>query len=266
MKMGLQTTKKRQTRSCKRIRECANDNSTTLNLAFLELSLLPAGVFEHLTQLEYLDLNLDHLSTFPENLFKDLTQLVYLNLSDNNLSTLPENLFKDLTQLIYLDLSNNQLDRLPSEISQLHQLKYLCLSGNDHIKLPLSILELNIDFDESKLLYYAVTQTINNNTLENRVLIQELLDKPRVRVCIDRYRQALEFESTSKDSRVAQLIEEHVLVSSKNYETRDNTLYTHCLRQKALRLWKSSATSSHFTLSKTLNGHTYCVNSKSHLV
>ena len=102
---------------------------------------------------------------------------------------------------------------------------------------------------------------MNNNNSENRELIQGLLNKPDVKVYCGEYKKALKFESTSKDSRISKLIETHVLDSPKNYETRNNTLYTHCLRQNALRIWNSSATVSYFTLRKTLSGHTDDVNS-----
>ena len=296
-------------KAAKRIRECSKNKSIKLNLSRLKLGSLPAGIFEHLTQLKNLNLRCNQLNSLPDQLFEHLKQLAYLDLSanrfrfltenlfkgltelthlylcvnklstlpkksiyefntvrslslgNNQLSRLPDNLFKRLKKLENLSLNWNHLDRLPSEIGQLHQLKHLFLTGNDHIKMPLSILELNIDFGESKVLYYAVTQTINNNTPENRELMQRLLNKPTIEVSIDEYKQALQFESTSKDSRISKLIETHVLDSSKNDETRDNTLYTHCLRQMALRLWKSSATSSLITLSKTLNGHIYWVKS-----
>ena len=148
---------------------------TVLGLKGNYLSILHENLFKELTQLEEVNLDYNHLESLPENLFKWLTQLRRLDLNNNELRSLPENLFKWLTQLSWLNLENNHLDRLPSEIGQLHQLKHLYLSGNDHIKLPLSILGLNIDFVESKVLYYAIKQAINNNTPENRELIQRLL-------------------------------------------------------------------------------------------
>ena len=52
--------------AAKRIRACANNKSTTLNLYKLRVGSLPAGVFEHLTQLTYLNLNQNQLSTLPK--------------------------------------------------------------------------------------------------------------------------------------------------------------------------------------------------------
>ena len=61
--------KKGRQEAAKRIRECANNKSTTLNLYKLRVGSLPAGVFEHLTQLTYLNLIQNQLSTLPKNLY-----------------------------------------------------------------------------------------------------------------------------------------------------------------------------------------------------
>ena len=185
-----------------------------------------------------------------------------LDLSYFKLGSLPAGIFNDLTTLKCLRIIFNQLESLPTEISKLQQLRYIFLTGNNQINLPISILELNLDYYVCRdILKIAIKQAIKNNNSENRKLIRELLDKPSIKVGINEYKKALKFESISKDSRIPQLIEAHVLDSSKKYDSRDTDLYTHCLRQKALRLWKSSATSSHFKLSKTLNGHTWEVTS-----
>ena len=123
--------------AAKRIRECANNKSTRLNLSFLKLSSLPAEIFKPLTQLERLDLNHSQLSRLPEKLFTNLTQLRSLDLGHNQLPRLPEKLFEQLTQLTYLSLSKNQLSRLPEKLfEQLTQLKYLFLNHNRLVSLP----------------------------------------------------------------------------------------------------------------------------------
>ena len=134
--------KKGRLTAAERIRECANNKSTRLNLSFLKLSSLPAEIFKPLTQLRTLNLSHNQLVTLPEKLFEPLSQLISLSLFGNQLATLPENLFKDLTQLKKLDLQNNQLRILREKLfKELTQLEKLDLGHNEFRSLPKNLFE-----------------------------------------------------------------------------------------------------------------------------
>ena len=90
------------------------------------LTSLPAGVFDKLTSLETLYLNVNRLTTLPAGVFDNLTNLRELNLAHNQLTTLPAGVFDGLTSLQTLGLEHNHLvglsendplfARLPSDV------------------------------------------------------------------------------------------------------------------------------------------------------
>ncbi|MDE0019028.1 MAG: cadherin domain-containing protein, partial [Candidatus Poribacteria bacterium] len=107
-----------------------------------QLSTLPSGIFDNLTQLIWLGLINNQLSTLPAGIFDNLTQRMALSLSGNQLSTLPAGIFKNMAQLTRLDLDGNQLSALPDSIfAGLTELTYLWLQGNavDPLPLPVSL-------------------------------------------------------------------------------------------------------------------------------
>ena len=86
----------------------------SLWLEKINLTELPAGVFDGLEYLRELHLQGNKLRTLPEGLFRNLSSLKQLDLQGNKLRTLPEGLFRDLSSLRYLYLQNNGLEELPS--------------------------------------------------------------------------------------------------------------------------------------------------------
>ena len=90
--------------------------SSHLYLENMNLTELPAGVFDGLEYLGGLHLQGNCLRTLPEGLFRNLSNLSELHLQSNCLRTLPEGLFQNLSGLRYLYLQNNGLEELPSSV------------------------------------------------------------------------------------------------------------------------------------------------------
>jgi len=77
----------------------------TARFSHNQLSSLPAGLFDQLTNLQYLVLDYNKISSLPAGLFDKLTGLHELGLSHNQLSSLPAGLLDKLARLqeIYVD-------------------------------------------------------------------------------------------------------------------------------------------------------------------
>ena len=91
-------------------------HSHSLHLKHMDLTELPAGVFDGLEDLSELHLQGNCLRTLPEGLFRNLSSLRQLSLEGNCLRTLPEGLFRNLNDLRWLFLQNNGLEELPSRV------------------------------------------------------------------------------------------------------------------------------------------------------
>ena len=111
-----------------------------LYLENMNLTELPAGVFDGLDRVEYLwklSLKGNALRTLPEGLFRNLSSLILLDLQGNRLRTLPEGLFWNLSNLSELHLEDNGLRTLPEGVFQsLSRLEELDLSKNTLNTLP----------------------------------------------------------------------------------------------------------------------------------
>ena len=105
-----------------------------------QLTTLPTGIFNGLTDLESLTLENNLLTTLPADIFSGLTKLEFLNLSGNKLETLPAGIFNGLINLGRLDLTKNQLKTLPaSAFNGLTNLKKLYLSYNQLRTFPAGV-------------------------------------------------------------------------------------------------------------------------------
>ena len=120
-------------------------NLLTLELSGVGLQTLDATIFNSLTMLQTLNLSGNFLAMLEENTFASLNALTTLNLSSNSLTMLEENTFASLTALTTLNLGSNNLMVLPPGIfsgvgnvdfSGLTALQTLDLSNNDLRELP----------------------------------------------------------------------------------------------------------------------------------
>ena len=117
------------------------------------LSELPDGVFDDLTDLDVLYLDINHLSELPEDVFDNLTNLGYLNLGNNGLGELPAGVFDNLSNLEHLYLGFRWEDNIPDAavypentldeddlpagtLGNLSKLRKLSLSDNNLSTLP----------------------------------------------------------------------------------------------------------------------------------
>ena len=92
------------------------DEGRYLHLENMNLTELPAGVFDGLEYLRGLYLQGNKLRTLPEGLFRNLSSLKKLDLSNNGLEVVEKGSFQGLTKLHEIDLSNNRLSCLPNGI------------------------------------------------------------------------------------------------------------------------------------------------------
>ncbi len=108
-------------------------NLQSLNLNVNHLTSLPAS-FGNLANLQSLGLVADQLTSLPAS-FGNLVHLQFFNFNANPLISLPIS-FSNLANLQYLDLSFNQLTSLPNSFSNLDSLQFLYLSHNQLKSLP----------------------------------------------------------------------------------------------------------------------------------
>lgn len=119
----------------------ANDFAGLTNLRSLILSSswtgtmireLPAGIFDGLSELRYLELANGLIATLPDGIFDDLTDLRRLGLNYNLLTSLPDGVFDNNKKLELIDLSQNRLSSLPPGVFDgLTKLENLQLELND---------------------------------------------------------------------------------------------------------------------------------------
>nr|XP_032813807.1 leucine-rich repeat-containing protein 15-like [Petromyzon marinus] len=81
-----------------------------------QLSALPSGVFDKLTQLTILSLYDNQLSALPAGVFDRLINLKELYFSNNQLTSLPAGCFDKLTKLMTLSLHKQHLKNVPDSL------------------------------------------------------------------------------------------------------------------------------------------------------
>ena len=117
-----------------------------LNFAGQRLERLPERPFQHLPNLEIVDLKNNNLRELTPGMFEGLDNLQGLYLGHNNLTVLPAGIFDGLTALKTLDLNGNDLSVMDRNIfSDLTNLEVLDLRGNNLKHLPTGVFNgLNI--------------------------------------------------------------------------------------------------------------------------
>lgn len=109
----------------------------TLKLRNNDLTHLPEGVFNQLSQLKSLDLSGNEKLPLTKELAQGLSQLETLKLSGMGLKKVPKEFLQNLPNLKVLDLSHNDLSQLERDDFQgLHSLEELRIEGNKIAALP----------------------------------------------------------------------------------------------------------------------------------
>ena len=100
-----------------------------------DIEQLPAGIFDALGRLEFLNFADNDLTSLPPGLFDDLGRLQKVLLHKNDLTALPPGLFDGLPGLEGISLDRNELDSLPpglfGKLTGLRQLELDLNPGSD---------------------------------------------------------------------------------------------------------------------------------------
>ena len=123
-------------------------------ISWNDIESLPDDVFEGLTRLETMALQVNNLANLPDGIFDDLTNLETLLLYHNDLTSIPEGIFDNLTNLQRLELWANDINSLPSSLppsNNNHGLE-LSLAHNELTELPEGLfLSENLNITELTL-------------------------------------------------------------------------------------------------------------------
>eukprot|EP00903_Cladosiphon_okamuranus_P006480 g6339.t1 len=132
-------------------------NILKLNLDLNELTTLPSGIFDSLTELDYLNVSNNKLTSLSPGVFDSLSKLTFLTVGRNDLTSLPSGIFDSLTEVQTLYISHNSLTTLPSGVfDSLTKLTGLVMDYNDLTTLPSGV------FDSLTQLY---SLNLNSNDL-----------------------------------------------------------------------------------------------------
>lgn len=113
------------------------DKVTSIDLSENDLVEIPEGLFDNMTNLQYVYLNTNKLISLPKDLFKNNKHIEWINLRANNLTSVSQDDFSGLAELKYLELDNN--DIITIEAGALDGdtgLQQIGLSGNMLRALP----------------------------------------------------------------------------------------------------------------------------------
>ena len=131
------------------------DQLTKLYLNENKLTVLTAGMFNHLPALTSLVLNNNKISTIEPEAWFGLDQLTRLELDQNELGVFTAGMFNHLASLTFLDLGNNKISAIDSEaFSNLTSLMVLSFIHNSisvlrrdmFLDLP-NLAELHFDYN-----------------------------------------------------------------------------------------------------------------------
>ena len=115
-------------------------NYGDIDLSGNRIAVLPAGVFEGTTHLEYVDLAHNYIEFLDGDTFTGLSNLKGLDLGTNNIQRLDPSIFAPLPNLDSVELRNNSLSSLPAGLFDgLTSLRLLHLIGNKLTGLPADI-------------------------------------------------------------------------------------------------------------------------------
>ncbi|WP_186649098.1 leucine-rich repeat domain-containing protein [Fluviispira vulneris] len=115
-------------------------NLRTLNLDNNNISYLPHGIFDKLSNLNWLILGNNYLRTIPKDAFRNLSNLETIWLMENRISNLPLGTFDHSPNLSWISLYNNELSYLDPELfKNVTNLQSIELSNNNFTFFPLNL-------------------------------------------------------------------------------------------------------------------------------
>ena len=115
-------------------------NVTELNFGSRALTTLPPGTFDSFTNVTSMTFTMLQLTSLPDGIFDAFTDLTMLEIGANQLRALPDGIFDQLTNLTHLVMEVNQLRALPDGIfDQLTNLTYLGIEGSNTLPLTVSL-------------------------------------------------------------------------------------------------------------------------------
>lgn len=129
-------------------------NVTKLSLDSNDILIVPAKVFNKLSNLTILSLTKNRIITFSSDSIKDLHRLRVLDLSWNRLKDIDLNITLDSQNLEHFDLSHNLIETITIPVQGTSSLQVLDLSDNQIQELPLkafssfpNLVNLNISYN-----------------------------------------------------------------------------------------------------------------------
>lgn len=156
-----------------------------LYLSNTQLSMLPDSI-GNLSGLQHLYLNLTQLSMLPDSI-GNLSSLQRLYLNFTRLSMLPDGI-GNLSGLQYLDLSSTRISTLPDTIGKLPKLKELILEDLTLSELPVSLLGLNLEYENREYHFWKEEPGIYIHGLRLQKQPVSLFYQPR-ELIVDYYKQ-----------------------------------------------------------------------------
>ena len=120
-----------------------------------QISVIPEGIFQGLSNLDSLNLSGNKISFLDENavegganIFKGLDWLAELNLAGNQISNLPENIFKSPVRLQKVHLEKNQISSIRDGLFEgLLRLKVLWIGDQTYGKFCPQNTPINVQID-----------------------------------------------------------------------------------------------------------------------
>lgn len=138
----------------------------SVNLSRNQIQNLPRNVFDDLTELSELNLSFNKIDDFSKNpeIFDHLRQLQVLDLSNNSITIIVRQLFSGLQNLRVINLAANQLYVLPYHVfEQLQSIEVIDLSHNRIVSVENSFFLHNINLKTLNLRYNKIHKVDDNS-------------------------------------------------------------------------------------------------------
>jgi len=136
----------------KKIPENIPVDTVVLSLRENEITNISYGVFDHLVNLNKIDLSRNKIKIIPNNIFKKLNNLKFLKLDENEIEDIRPDSFYGLHNLSKLVLGINNLKKISKEyFSHLLNLKSLDISANYLTDIPPHVFRSMLKLEELEI-------------------------------------------------------------------------------------------------------------------